>query len=176
MRGDGGSVQDAGRGFHHRPDRHVGVQRGDPVDVARARDLGQEHAVGRHCGHSRGIVRAPDGIQPVDPHDPDARPVAAQGQFVHQRAAGSVLFHRRHGVLEVEQDGVHRQRPRLVQRARPRRGDVEGRAIGAVGHGRPPVGYCADIRGIGVGHQPPRVSRSAATAPPAATAPRRTYR
>ena len=63
----------------------------------------------------------------VDPHDPHPPPVSALGQHRDQHRPRMRLLVRRHRVLQIEDDRIRRQRPRLLERPLLRRGDVKHR-------------------------------------------------
>ena len=87
---------------------------------------------------SAGVIDAPFGVQPIDPHHPHPRAVAACGKRLGQRLTGGDLFVGGDGIFEVENHRVAGQPPRFVEGAGLGAGDVENgtQRAGCGGHVR----------------------------------------
>ena len=132
-------VEHAKAGFHHRPKIGPRHGLGNRIQIGGAVHLGNQDGIhlgaARDCSvHGTGILAAPFGVKPVDPHDPRAVAEIPIREHPRQQFARGGLFLGGHGVFQIEDDRIGRQAHGLFQRPLFRAGDVQDRAIGASGH------------------------------------------
>ncbi len=145
-RGDGGRGEHAPGRLDHAPERERHRRAGGGEGALHRPDLlcrlhlRQDHRVrAAPCGEGE-VLGAPRRPRAVHPHDHLPVAEAARPERLAHGAPGLLLRRGRHRVLEVEDEAVHRKRPRLLEGASVRAGDVEEGAAGTDGrrhHGRP---------------------------------------
>ncbi len=117
-------------GLHHRPQARAGRQperraaRGQLLQVFGAADLGQQYRVRAAAGRRVQVLRVVVAADRVDPYHRLAVSEAARREGLDELAAGGRLHRRGHGVLQIEDDGVGVDLPRLGHRPLVDRGDV----------------------------------------------------
>ncbi len=102
----------------------------DGVDGLGRVDLGHDHGRGAGRGHGPQVVGVPGRADAVDADGHLALAVAAGGGGLAHPVAGLGLGVGGHGVLEVEDEGVGRQRGGLLQRPLVGAGHVQHAAAG----------------------------------------------
>ncbi len=110
--GDGACVEDRHRRLHHRPQpdllrgMHALQDLGGADDVAGMHHLRHEDGVGLGLAGGEQIVGAPRRLQRVDPDDDLAAAIAAALDRGADLLAGERLGVGRHGIFEIEDQGV----------------------------------------------------------------------
>ena len=136
-------MQHRARGLDHRPDpdRKVGVDIaeaiGDGREVLHAGNLGNQDAVGPGLAGHGDVVDPPRRIQRVDADQDLALAETPGRDGLGDLVARQRLGLRRDGILEVEDDAVGGEVPRLFQRPRIRTGH-EQQAAARADHGLVP--------------------------------------
>jgi hypothetical protein len=96
--------------------------------------FGHQYRIGPGLGDGIEIIEPPRRIESVDADNGFAHAEPARGEGLQDLAARRCLRLRRNGVFEIEDDGVDRQRPRLLDRARVRSRHVKRTPARADGH------------------------------------------